>query len=330
MVVDGTSFVRRAQVFFTALSRGERPNSASLATACNCSKNTAQRTIYRLRDEYMVPIEYDSSVKGYYLKDPNYSLPPFLPPGKDELIALLLARDIVQPLEALDLKNCLDALWLQYSANNRAVNRDLEPIRDVFSCDSTVIADIADKELLRYVTAASAGDSVRIRYRSPWRDTADKTYDGRLLRVHLSDGNVYLLFAEKDGREMVLNAAFVKDYEVLPYQVPLNVSAQKCMKIIGSEHWLEGFGVWAGEELQEVEVHILPPASRYYAAQRWHADQEDAWQGDVLVRRFPSIISPELVRRVLSLGRYVTDVKPDELRQALIKNAEALLDALKR
>jgi len=226
MVVDGSSFVRRAQAFFCALKAGDRPNSSSLAKTCRCSKNTAQRTIYRLRDEYLVPLEYDSSAKGYYLKDPNYSLPAFLPPGKDELTALLLARDIIQPLEAEDLKQCLDNLWGQYSASSSAVARELEPLREVFSSDSTVVGDIADKEVVRYVMSAAAGESVRIGYRSPWRDSEDKVFEGRILRVHFSDGHLYLLFAEKSGREMILNAAFVKGYQLLPYTVKLDRAAQ--------------------------------------------------------------------------------------------------------
>ena len=328
MVVDGSSFVRRAQAFFKALKDGERPNSTSLAKACRCSKNTAQRTIYRLRDEYLVPLEYDPSEKGFYLTDPNFPFPTLLPPGKDELTALLLARDIIQPLEAEDLKTCLDTLWAQYSSRSGPVQRELEPLRKVFSCDSTVIGDIADKEVIRYVASAAAGESVRLEYRSPWRHPEDRQFEGRVLRVHLSDGNLYILFGDKSGREMVLNTAFIKAFEVLDYTVPVNLAAQKRMDIIGSEHWLEGFGIWAGEEPQSIEIRIGAPASRYYAAQRWHADQEDEWDGDDLVRRFPSIISGELVKRVLSLGKFVVQVEPEALRRRVLEEAKLLAEAL--
>jgi len=101
------------------------------------------------------------------------------------------------------------------------------------------------------------------------------------------------------------------------------------MEVVGSEHWLEGFGIWAGEEPVEIEIRIAAPASRYYAAQRWHSDQEDEWAGESLVRRFPAIVSGELVKRVLGLGKFVEEVKPEDLRQRVLEEAKELARALR-
>ncbi|RMG42856.1 MAG: WYL domain-containing protein [Candidatus Dadabacteria bacterium] len=325
MVVDGCTFLRRARLFFNELQAGRYPNSTSLAALAGCSKNTAQRTIYRLRDEYLVPIEYEPSEKGYYLTDPDYTFPSLLPAGKDELTALLLARDIVKSLDADDLKKNLDNLWAQFAASNNIISRDLTPLAEVFSCDSTVIGDIADRGVLKYVSAARAGENVEIEYKSPWRHTSPRSYRGRILRVHFSDGNLYLLFQEVSGRELVLNAAFIREFSVL--NEDLDFEMPVC-NLLPEDTWLEGFGIWAGEEIEEVEVRILPPASEYYASQRWHSDQQDKWDGEVLVRRFPSIIAPELVRRVLSLGAYVEEVYPKKLREMVRESAARLLEAV--
>jgi predicted DNA-binding transcriptional regulator YafY len=191
-----------------------------------------------------------------------------------------------------------------------------------------VIADITDKGVLNYVAAAAAGENISIRYRSPWRHTEDKIYRGRIAQVHFSDGNLYLLFNEESGREFVLNAAFIKEYLVLKEPIAMSKRQEGGTKL-GSDNWLEGFGIWAGEELQEIEVAILAPASRYYASQSWHEDQQDEWQdGEILVRRFQSIVSPELVRRILSLGRYVSSIKPEELREQVLNDAQALVKGL--
>ena len=328
MVVDGTTFLRRARQFFAELKAGRYPNSGTLAEQCGCSKNTAQRTIYRLRDEYLVPLEYDASERGYYLRNPGFQLSDMLPPGKDELTALLLARQIIGTIEAADLREHLDRLWQQYAASTPLVARDLEPLAAVFSADSTVIGDITDSGLLRFVTAAAAGESVRIVYRSPWRHTEDRTYEGRIGRVHLSDGSLYLLMQDASGRERILNASFIKSFEVLTWSVPIATAPTR--EPIGSERWLDGFGVWAGSEPEEIEIRILPPAAIYYAAQRWHADQEDAWEGEILIRRLRGIVSPELVRRVLSLGRFVHSVKPESLRDQVFEDSWQLLRSLEK
>lgn len=325
MVVDGNTFLRRARTFFVELSGGRYPNASSLAELCGCSRNTAQRTIYRLRDEYLVPFDYEPTERGYYLTDKSYQLPNMLPPGKDELTALLLVRDLATTIDAEDLKQNLDSLWSQFAAGNTGIGRDLEPLTKVFSCDNTIIGDIADRGLLRYVFAAAAGESVELTYRSPWRENEDKLHRGRIARAHISDGSLYLLFIRESGREMILNAAFIRDFKLLSESLP--VPAVKPDNS-GAENWLKGFGIWAGAEVTDIEIQIHPPASLYYAAQRWHADQIDVWDDQVLTRKIPGIVSPEIVRRVLSLGRFVKSVKPDELRELVFADAWALMKAL--
>lgn len=324
MATEQHSFIFRANRFFTELKSRQYPNAVTLAEKCECSKNTAQRTIYRLRDEYQVPLDYDSSEKGYFLTNAGYQFPTLLPPGKDELTALLLAREFLSGVDAPDVTAALDHLWVKYS-NNSAAARGLEGLSRVFSCDSTMVADLADHGILRIVNAAQAGESLRLSYKSPWRHAVAKTYEGRALRAHFSDGNLYILFKEVSGRELILNAAFIKNFEVLDYDLSFAVGEKD--KAISN--WLDGFGVWSGDPVEEIEVEILHPASEYYASQRWHEDQKDEWRGDVLVRKFPGIVSPEVTKRILSLGRFIKSIKPETLAAKVLEDALALAKALK-
>jgi hypothetical protein len=327
MVVDGRSFMVRALRFVTELKAGRYPNAASLAKLVGCSHNTAQRVIERLRDEHFVPMEYDPGNRGYLLTDKNFQLPQDLPPGRDEFTALVLARDIIAGLEALDVEKQLDALWLRFASKNDSVGHALAPIAEVFSSDATVVADLADWGMLDYVEAARAGEDVELRYKSPWKHTEEKTYLGRILRVHYSDSSLYLLFLETSGRDVILNASFVKGFRCVkeglswPTSGPAASSTQ-------ATHWLEGFGVWAGSEPLEIEVHIAPPGAEFYAAQRWHAQQKDSWEGPVLVRRFPGIVSPELERRLLSLGPHLKWVSPASLRESVKEKLSVMLGRL--
>ena len=56
-----------------------------------------------------------------------------------------------------------------------------------------------------------------------------------------------------------------------------------------------------------------------YAAEGWHQDQTDT-----LVRKLPSVVSHEIVKRVLSLGSLVVKVEPEELRDAVGKEIRAM------
>ncbi len=320
MVVDGTSFVKRSHIFMQELRRKRYPNSTSLAELARCSRNTAQRTIYRLRDEHLVPIVYDESLKGYYLENPDFELPALIPPGKDELTALLLLRDLASMLDSKDLHQSLDSLWSQFASRNPQVSRELEPLTNVFSSDLTSVGDLADLGIIEFVRAAHAGESIEILYRSPWRHQEDRTYRGRILKVHHSDGNLYLMFLEESGREIILNSSFIKDFRILnqtlTYAKGIGADTRK------ASFWLEGFGIWSGEEPEEITIKILPPASQYYAAQRWRADQEDSWDHEILIRKINCIISPEIVRRILSLGIYIDNVDPPRLKKLLMEDVE--------
>lgn len=325
MGTEQQSFIFRANRFFVDLKSKRYPNAVTLAEKCECSKNTAQRTIYRMRDEYQVPLDYDSSERGYYLTNSAFEFPTLLPPGKDELTALLLAREFLSGVDAPDVTGALENLWSKYSTNS-AEARSLENLSRVFTCDSTMVADLADNGILKIVKAAQTGESLRLSYKSPWRHPVAKHYEGRALRAHFSDGNLYLLFRDVSGRELILNAAFIKSFEILEKDL---VFAPGDASTKGASNWLDGFGVWSGEPVEEIEVHILHPASEYYAAQRWHAEQRDEWEGDMLIRKFPGIVSPEVTRRILSLGKFIKCIKPAPLAAKVLEDAMALVQALK-
>ena len=136
-----------------------------------------------------------------------------------------------------------------------------------------------------------------------------------MLHVHFSNLTLYLKFWDGAGREIILNASFIEEFRVLDKDVELK--AVKVAAEDAPEDWLEGFGVWSGEKVVATEIRIAAPASFYFAKELWHEDQVDTFEGEVLVRKMPAIVSPELVRRVLSIGKYVVGIEPKELRDAV-------------
>ncbi len=324
MFSDSGDFLWRAKVLEAALKSQAFPSAHWLAGQAGCSRSTAQRTIERLKYDYGVPIEYDQSRRGWYLTEADYVFGA-LPPGKDELTALLLLRRLANIIDAPDLREKIDLLWTQYSAQNPKLVHELESLTRYFSSDSTEIGVLTDTGVLDYVNAACKGEPLELVYKSPWRHKEEKVYQGRIERVHFSDGNLYLHFLETSGVERILNASFVRRFTILPGALtflPRDPALCKC------PNWLEGFGVWSGANLEEIEIRILPPAAQYFAAQRWHEDQEDGWDGEVLVRRLPAVVSPELMRRVLSLGAFVECVKPPALAEMVRREASEIVARL--
>jgi biotin operon repressor len=319
--MDTSTFLKRALLLQGELQKKSYPNASSLATMCGCSRSTAMRTIDRLRYEFGVPIDYDESNRGYYLTNPDFSFAS-LPPGRDELVALILLSELASMVDDTSLQDAVSSLWARITNGRSDVDHDLEHIRNRFSSETTSIAKLADIDLVRLLSLCHRGQLVVIKYRSPWRHDGDREYGGMFERLHFSDGILYAMFKDSRERQLVLNVSFIKDIREVA-ELPPMPETEKA-ESPSKPYWLEGFGIWSGSKPETIEITIAAPASRYYAAQTWHVDQEDSWTGDNLVRKFPGIASPELTRRVLSLGRFVISVKPETILEQMREDVEHL------
>lgn len=322
MYDDGRPFLRRAWLFFQELQKNEFANATTVAELAQCSKKTMQRTIDALRFEFNFPIEYVEGEHGWRLKDKSYTFPS-LPPTKEEFAALILARNLAQVLGDASLEQHISSLWGKYAAEFPQTAIKLENLSEVFSSELTVLGRSGAFDLFTFLSYAARKQGCELVYKSPWRSGEPNTYTGRILRVHFSDGILYLLFGCDTGKQLVLNTCFVKDLAPVPYDPLEKVTLDE-----PDARWLDGFGIWAGTEVQDIEVRILPPAAEYYAAQQWDQTQVDSWDGNLLVRRIKAPISPEIVRRVLSLGSSVKEIKPRELKDAVQHEARALAEKL--
>lgn len=317
----GLKFKDRAYIFIKMLQEGQYPNSTMLCEACRCSRNTAQRTIDDVRDKYAVPLEYDSSRKGYYLTRQDWTYPEKLPVSTEDFVSLLLARSLLSGAGLIDIERGLDSLWSRYCSQNSEMQRNLESFAKVFSSDSSVIADIADLGIIRLTAAAALGESVSFVYRSPWNGK-EKARRGHILRVHYRAGMLYVLFHCETGKKMVLNAACISDYKILVEDIKFKEFEETTIQ---DDEWVRQYGVWASTEVEQIVIRILPPGSHYYATQYWYDRQDDVWDGDVLIRSFKAPVSPEIVRLVLSLGRHVESVEPQSLRESVAEELKSMV-----
>jgi hypothetical protein len=193
--MDTSTFLKRALLFQNELQRQAYPNASTFAQLCKCSRSTAMRTIDRLRHEFGVPMEYDESHRGYYLTDPDFSFAS-LPPGRDELVVLILLSELSSLIDDASLGSAVSGLWARITNGRSDVRYDLEQVRTRFSSETTSIAKLADVDLLKLLNCSHTGQCVKVRYRSPWRHDEDKEYVGRFDRFHFSDGILYALFED--------------------------------------------------------------------------------------------------------------------------------------
>jgi predicted DNA-binding transcriptional regulator YafY len=318
---DSSTFLRRALLLQGELQKRRFPNASTLAELCGCSRSTAMRTIDRLRYEFGVPIEYDESHRGYYLTKSDFAFSA-LPPDRQELIAILLLSELASMVSDRSLQAAISSLWARMTNGRADVERELSKVKARFSVEPSKVAKTDEVDLVSLLTWAHRGQLLSFKYLPPWGDGAEVEYAGCFERVHFSEGLLYALLKEADGKRRVLNVSFIRDVSEIS-QVPDAVRNRGTEQ--GREpYWLEGLGAWSGELVETIEVTLAPPAARYYSAQTWHARQEDSWCGDRLIRRFPGVVTPELSRRILGLGRFVESVRPESLLRQLQHDVKKL------
>lgn len=321
--LDGPSFLKRAILFQAELQRSRFPNASTLASQCRCSRSTAMRTIDRLRYEFGLPLEYDESRRGYFLTDHN-TAPVSLPPSRTELLALALISEIARSVNGGALSEAVTALWARATSGRALGAHELEVLRGRICVELGATPRLEWRTLVQLLSLCDSETLVTLHYRSPWRSQNASEYLGYIERVRISEGAVFVLFRRLARTPIVLNATFIAEVK------RAEGVAQRTHTCPGEPHngdedWFIGKGSWSGEREEVVEVTIPAPASAFYGAQLWHPDQVDHWDGETLIRHFPACSTLELARRLLSLGRSLTSVKPERLLEQIRADVAHLL-----
>lgn len=321
--LDGPSFLKRAILFQAELQRSRFPNASTLATVCRCSRSTAMRTIDRLRYEFGLPLEYDESRRGYFLTNHNTS-PISLPASRTELLALALLSEIARSINDGALSEAVTALWARATSDRALGAHELEVLRERICVELGVTPRLEWHTLVQLLSLCESETLVTLRYHSPWRVRHTPEYLGYIERIRITEGAVFVLFRRLARTPIVLNATFIAEVK------RVDSAAHHTHTCPGEPHntdeeWFIGKGLWSGDREEVVEVTIPAPASAFYGAQLWHPEQVDLWDGETLIRRFPACSTLELARRLLSLGRSLTSVKPERLLEQLRADVAHLL-----
>jgi len=307
-----TTFLERA-VAFLAAARGDRyPNGPWLAARFEVSVPTARRVINDLRDRFAAPLVYSDADRGWYLTDKDWTF-PFDLCGREDVCALLVATALVRELGDEELLRASEALWDRVAERLGTSAARLSELARGFSVDRTDRLPPQEPLVMLLLDARARWRDVGFEYASPWGAGPPRPRRVVPLGVRCVDGGLYLA-AEEDGARKVFNLAFIADARVLG----------RADGEPAGDPWSDSFGVWEGEGAVEVAVRIGPPGACYFARQLWYAGQRDRWEGEVLCRRMRAHPSPELLRRLLSVGPHLVGVEPPEVRRMVAEAAEDL------
>jgi proteasome accessory factor B len=291
-----------------AIRTGGYPNATTLARDLELSSRTIARKLGFLRDVLLAPIEYDSSRKGYYYSQPNWSLPN-LRISQGELLGLAMAQLALHAYRGTPLERYLGAVTGKIMAS-LPEEVEIEPsgLASIFQFNLGPVAPFDPALWEELARAIRKRHTVRMRYYSLTKDQeVNRVIDPYLLRCYRGDW--YLIGRDhRTGHVPMYSLARIRKLTVTKdgYEVPDDFDI---------DEYLGGtFGVFERKERHNVRIQFTGAVARFIQERVWHPSQKLSKKKDgsvVLSMRLADI--EEVGRWVLSWGPDAKALGPKEL-----------------
>lgn len=308
--------------------RGRYPNCRSLAEGLEVTPKTVQRDISFMRDELDVPIEYDAVRHGYYYAKPVEGF-PLLQATAEDVVALLLARRALEPLQGTPLEASLRESFRRMAQGMHGrISLPWTDFDQAFSAKITGLSQPEIKLLEKLAAAVLECREIRFDYRKLGATAAES----RVLHpYHL---------AEIDGGWYVIGLDLDRDAR-RTFAVPRmsGVTIQKRRFVRPEDFSLDAhlggsFGIWRAQDADAGRVHRIRLRFTGYAAQtvaerRWHPSQQIKplrKDGSAIELRLELHTLEDISRWVLSWGRHAQVLEPEELKARVADELRAALN----
>lgn len=279
----------------------------------------SQRTVYRdLRDLMSAgfPIEQDDS--RFSLKGPTLSTEPL---QSSQLLALLLAEDLLTPLQGSPLQLELSALGDSLRARLTPVGRTwLESVRANLTVTQRAPSLALSNAGLEELQEALVGEQVlRIEYAAP-----DKPIQARDVEPHL-------LWCRGDSPYLVAYCRRAEAFRIFALQriksaVRLEDTFERREDFNPDEYVRRGFGAYHGET-HRVLVRFSSEVSHLAHERTWHASQQITRHAHGADLEMTVEGIPEVAAWIAGFGGKVQALEPPLLRSRVRELHQAGLDA---
>jgi len=318
----GTGHVARAPEVIRVLTRaGSRglTKAEIVAELGTTSHVSIQRTLTTLRDRD-AQIEYVRATRRWRLSSP-FAM-PLDAPEDDDVVAVLLAKEILAPLLDADIVERIGRVAEQLDEKRVAraggsANAVAARVSAALTLGTRVEAGV-----LRTLLQACRRGVVRIDYDAPWKPVGQgrRWYEIEPWAVRIHDGAAYLRAWRRDiGEARTLRVAQIE--AIQPIELPKTQSLARvppAATLWGDED--PAFGI-DRDRPDEATLLIDGAVARWVHRVQWHPTQVDRWvvEGEVLERRLRYRSARELARRVASIFDAVRSIEPETLRDEVTK-----------
>jgi predicted DNA-binding transcriptional regulator YafY len=303
-----------------AIQSGNFPNASRLSRELEVSAKSIHRDLEFMRDRLDLPLDYNSSRKGFYYTQ-EVSAFPTLQITEGELFALLVAEKALQQYRGTTFERPLISAFKKMAASlPDTVSLNLADWQQTISF-RTSAEPIVNLEIFDTLAKATAQRrQLQLTYRKPGRrDTEARLVDP----YHLANINgEWFLFAwchlRKDIRTFVPARMQAVQMTGKTFVRPQKFSLDKRLR--------DSFGVQSGQGRHEVVLRFNELAADYIREKKWHESQTlREIKGGVVELRLQLSSLTEVERWVLSWAGNAVVVQPAELAASVRRAAENIL-----
>jgi len=298
----------------------------SLPEDYRCHERTVRRDLEAL--EICFPV-YTDRVAGqtrWRLVEGFHDVPA-LAFSPTELMALLVSRDLLKPLEGTHIKASLDSVF------NKAVSvlppEALAYVREMRGYFSVGLGPHktyrAHKETIEQLSRAiSQKRTVQMRYYSASRDTTNRR-DVDPYRLWYTPGSLYLVgycHLRRDVRMFAVDRIRALTITNRPCQMPLGFDLEAYLR--------DALIAMRGEPI-EVELLFDGKTAAWAKDRQWHPSQQVEMLKDGGMKMTLRVSdTPELLGWILNFGSGVRVLKPETLHAKVREEAKKIVDAPNR
>jgi predicted DNA-binding transcriptional regulator YafY len=305
-------YERVAEIYDLLTTASEPIALESLCSTLDASSATVKRLVRFLREQLLVPVEFDREKRGYVVGKVARESPRPVGPAYDsrELSALLTAYDLLDQIPpGLFRKETAEArLRLKQLLYRRPTGRG--ELKDRVRLQMPQNRRIDEHRFQAVLTSLATEKRLKITYRSRTRQ-ASQTRVVSPQRLTFYRSNWYLAawcHVRSDLRVFALDRVITADLT----PIPAHMLAAKTLDARLST----GYGIFEGEADAVAVLKFTAESARWVADEEWHPQQrQERLEDGGLLLHIPYRHATELSMDIQRYGAEVEVLSPPELRK---------------
>ena len=300
------------------LSAGRYPNCSFLAGEFEVSAKTIQRDVDFMRDQLVLPVEYDRQRHGFFYAKPVGQF-PLITVSQGELVALLVAQKAVEQYRGTSFERPLQAAFQKLvSSLTEEANISLHELSEAVSFHSAGVPKGQIKVFELLTEAVMASQLVEFDYLSL---RATEPEPRRVAPYHLACiNNQWYLIGADQGRGQRRTFALTRIKSVrnlgIPVTRPADFSVSKMLS--GS------FAAFETARTEQVKIRFDAFGARLVSERQWHKSQKVRTVSEGVELTMRVGIAPDLESWILGWGDHAEVIEPLDLRQRISAIAQRM------